>query len=179
MQLIQPRTDIGLVVLIVGYLLYATFGLSYGLVLAAIGLGVAAYSILGGANPGKIMLATLVLVSAGSLWLVASTNSGPSEPPSLDTVTEFAEEYRAALANGDFEAYLGVAHSQVGLTREQAFAVETQCLDWHQTQIAVAPQGVSPFFAVVTFSVDDMNLVRQFGYEAEGNEWTVQVQTDC
>ena len=176
MNLIQPRTDIALVLMIAGVVLAATFGWNYGIAVGAIGFAAAAYSILRGGSPGKLMIAALVLLSLGSLWFQA-TSSGQDDPPGLDSVAGFAEEYRAALAETDLEAYRDIAEPVLGDTLEEAFAVEAQCLDWRLAQVDIAEHGVSPFFVVVTFSVDDTNLVRMFEYQSD--EWTPTVEAAC
>lgn len=178
MNLVQPRTDIGLVMLIGGAVLAGTFGWTYGIAMAAIGLVVVAHTILHGGSPGKLMISALVSMSLVSLWFIAAHNSGSGDPPGLDSVTGFAEEYRAALADTDLDAYLDISQAQLGDTLEEAFAVEAQCLEWHLARIVVAPHE-TPFFAVVTFSVEDVNLVRLFGYQTQTDRWTVTVETSC
>ena len=67
----------------------------------------------------------------------------------------------------------------LGDTLEEAFAVEAQCLEWRLAQVVVAPHDISPFFVVVTFSVDDSNLVRLFGYQSQSDQWIATVETSC
>lgn len=59
MNLVQPRTHIGLIVLIVGVLLTGLFGWFYGFALAGVGFAVVVHSILHGNNPGKLMISVL------------------------------------------------------------------------------------------------------------------------
>lgn len=179
MNLVQPRTDIGLIMLIVGVLLTGLFGWIYWIALAAMGFAVVAHSILHGNNPGKLMIAVLVLWSLGAVWFTARHNLASHDPPSLDSVTGFAEEYRTALAETDLEAYTAVAKPMLGDTLEETLAVEAQCLEWSVAQIVVAPQESFPFLAVVTFHGDDSELVRQFSYQSQTDKWTVRAEPNC
>ena len=67
----------------------------------------------------------------------------------------------------------------LGRRLKDAFAVEAQCLSWYQAKIAFVPHGISPFFAVVTFSVDDLNLIRLFDYQSQSDQWIPTVETSC
>ena len=179
MKLIQPRTDLGVAMMIIGLPLQAFFGLPFGIAVAGAGFLLAAHSIFRGDKPGKLMLAALVLASLGALWFQATRNSGPSDPPTMESVTSFAEGYRASLAGGDLDGYLEVARPQLGDTLEEVFALESQCLNWLHAQFVVAPHGIAPYMAVVTYTAEDTELVREFMFQSDTDEWTVTAQRDC
>jgi hypothetical protein len=176
-KLVRPRTDIGIIMLITGPVLVATFGSSYGVALTAVGLVVTAHSILRGNSPGVLMVSAMVLMLLASVWFVATRSSSPGGPPSMDSAAELAEEYRAALASADLVTYLDITQPQLGDTLEDVFAVETQCMDWRLAEATVERHEVASFLAVATFSVDDAAVVRQLGYQS--GKWTVTVETSC
>ena len=174
----QPRTDAGLLTMIGGYLLAVAFGFSLGIVIAIAGLAVATNSIFRGRSPGVLAVAVLVLASAGSIWFIASSNRS-SDPPSSESATAFAEEYRAALADTDIDAYTRFSNPQLGVTLEDAFVAESWCLDWQIAQTSVAMDEISAVMAVATFTANDVVVVRLLEYHPSTGDWTVTVATDC
>lgn len=130
-----------------------------------------------------VMAGVALVVVVSSVWAIANLEptSGPDSdgPPPLEAVVAEAELYRAALAESDLEAFSHAVGPRLmlGMTLAEVFEVERSCLDWDAAVVSIAPHGISPFLAEVTFSAEDRVLVRTFQYLA--GRWAVTADARC
>ncbi len=158
------RRGIYFLAVVAGLVLWEFFGYGFGPVVAAIGFTAAVYSLV---RDRRFAATTAVIVLSAGLVLIPPIllNRQPP-PPSLETVPTAANEYARTLAEGDFESYRETVNHVYGVAIEDAFRVESGCIDWTSVTVSVAPRGVSPLEALVTFSDGASRVARDFQYVA-------------
>ena len=168
---------VGFLLFVVGIVVGEFFNYRFGTVLAALGVVPVVYSLVVGRSRRIVASTAAVILLLGVVWILANRGGPDAASPSLESVADDAGEYARVLAEGDFEAYQEMVDHTFGATVEEAFRVESTCIDWTLATVSVAPNEVSPTIVYVTFSDGASSLVRDFQYTS--GHWVPTVDDSC
>ncbi len=178
------RRGIYLVLVIAGVVLWEFFGFSFGPALVAVGFTVLVSSLV--RDRRFVATTAVVFFSVGLIVIPPIVMNRQPDLPTLETVPQSANEYVLTLAEGDFESYRDTVNHVYGVTVEDAFRVESGCIDWSTATVSVAPNGVSPMVAYVTFSDGYSSIARDFQYvvakdffQRFSGRWVPTVDDNC